>query len=196
MLLQVPQIPMDFQGFSRVEYMTIFIALLYAFAVAEFFSGWSKMIRQRDQLTFSVEHIILSFVFFWLLMINWYALWFRIGHLDKGFIYLIISFLPIMIVYLASVFLFPDFERIKDLKLYYEQKIPIIFICIAIFVLGNLVIEYWLGLLQNNQTTYFRIFNPVLMIIAGIFKVKILRYIVLVLFAVGMIGGTVHFAFL
>src|SRR5688500_8980495 len=102
--------PDQINGFSRVEYLSVFLALLYAFAIAEFLTGWGKMLRQRESITFSTHHLIWTFVFFWGLVLNWYILWLRIVFIDKGFLYFILMLLPIILVFFSTVFLFPDFE--------------------------------------------------------------------------------------
>src|SRR4051812_10813211 len=114
--------PDQVSGFSRVEYLSVFVALLYAFAVAEFFFGWTRMLRNRDSLIFSVDHLVFTGIYFWILLLNWYTLWMRIEFIAKGFVFFVISIIPIMVNFVAAVFIFPDLDKEKNLKEYFDKS--------------------------------------------------------------------------
>jgi hypothetical protein len=188
--------PDQINGFSRVEYLSVFVALLYAFSVAEFFFGWSRMLRNRDSIKFSVDHLIFTGINFWILIINWYTLWPRIEYLNKGFLYFIVTILPVIIIFLTSVFIFPDFDKVKDLKEYFEKHFNTIILFFAAFIISNVVIGLSFGEFPiTEETVIIRIINFTLMIIVAIFDLKRLRRPLLAFLILGLAMGTYKLAF-
>lgn len=136
-------IPDQFNGFSRIEYLSVFVALLYGFVVAEFFLGWGKMFRKREQIIFSFEHIAWTTIFFFVIVLNYYSMWFRVSYLEMGFFYYLLVFVPILIFYFASIYLFPEFddEHELDLKAYFLKSNKGIILLMSIFFTLNVVIS-------------------------------------------------------
>src|SRR4051812_7211747 len=108
-------IPDQFNGFSRIEYLSVFVALLYGFVVAEYFLGWGKMFRKRESIIYSYEHIAWTIIFFLVIVMNYYSMWFRVAYLELGFFYYLLVFIPILIFYFASIYLFPEFDGEHEL---------------------------------------------------------------------------------
>lgn len=136
-------IPNQFNGFSRIEYLSVFVALLYGFVVAEFFLGWSKMFRKREQILFSYEHIAWTTIFFFVIVLNYYTMWFRISYLEMGFFYYLLVFVPILIFYFAAIYLFPEFDGITelDLKSYFIKSNKSIIALMSLYFTLNLIIS-------------------------------------------------------
>ena len=59
-MAEFTSIPYEIHGLTKVDYLTGFVSLLYAFSVSEFFIGWSKMLRNRQSIIFSTDHILFS----------------------------------------------------------------------------------------------------------------------------------------
>ncbi len=186
--------PTQIDGFSRVEYLSVFIALLYAFGVAEFFFGWTRMLRTRDSLKFSVDHIVFTGIYFWILIINWYTLWIRIGYISQGFYYFLLSIVPILVNFLTSVFLFPDFDKVKDLEEYFDKNFNIIIICFASYISLNVFIEIFFGI-AFNETFVIRLVNAGLALIVVFFNLKKFRRPLLAFFIIGILMGSYKLAF-
>ena len=168
--------PEQVSGFSRVEYLSVFITLLYAFGVAEFFFGWTRMLRNRDSITFNFDHIVFTAIYFWILLLNWYTLWMRIEFISKGFIFFTITIIPILVNFLVSVFMFPDFDKVKNLKEYFEKNFNTIIILFAIYISMNVLIELYIEV-YVLETVIMRVINASFMIIIVVFNLKKLRII-------------------
>lgn len=136
-------IPDQFNGFSRIEYLSVFVALLYGFSVAEFFLGWGKMFRKREQIIYSFEHIAWTVIFFFVIVINYYSMWFRVSYLEMGFFYYLLVFVPVLIFYFASIYLFPEFdeEHQLNLQVYFIKSNKGIILLMSIYFALNLVIS-------------------------------------------------------
>lgn len=157
-------------GFARVEYLSVFVALLYAFAVAEYFVGWAKMLRNREEITFCPDHLSFTLIAFWILIINWYTLWSQIKYIDQGFFYFILTLVRIILTYLSSVFLFPDLDKHKDLKIYFDKNFKIITVLSIGFMVSTMAIQVWEEHLTiSNPFVLFRLTNCVLMSIVAYF---------------------------
>lgn len=192
MLLQVAMFPQEYNGFTRTEYLSIFLSLLFAFSVAEVMLGWAKMLKSKKKLIFSSDHLVLTFAFFWVLIINWYTLWARVGALSKGFLYFLVSFLPIIIVYFWSLYLFPDFEEEKDLKKYTNENYRVIFGLWAAFVISNAIISIYLGELDiTNFTVLLRLTGGSCLALVAIFDLRKLLRPVLGLNLLILLAGTI-----
>jgi hypothetical protein len=186
--------PEQVSGFSRVEYLSVFIALLYAFAVAEFFFGWTRMMRNRDTLTFSVDHIAFTIIYFWILLLNWYTLWMRIEYISKGFIFFTISIVPIMVNFMTAVFIFPDFDKVKNLKEYYDNNFNNIIILFAVYISMNVLIELYIGV-YIWETILHRVINAALMLTIALLNLKKLRRPLLAFLILGILMGSIKLAF-
>jgi hypothetical protein len=186
--------PEQISGFSRVEYLSVFVALLYAFGVAEFFFGWTRMLRARDSMKFSVDHIVFTMIYFWILIINWYTLWMRIEFISKGFIFFVMSIVPIMVNFLTAVFLFPDFDKEKDMEAYFDKNFNITIITFAVYISMNVFIELFVGI-EFNETMIIRLINATLGLTVAVFNFKKLRKPLLVFFALGILAGSIKLAY-
>ena len=194
-LLQLKNFPADFNGFTRIEYLSIFLSLLFAFSVAEVLLGWSKMLKSKDKITFSLDHFLMTFALFWVLIINWYMLWGRVGVLGNGFLYFLISFLPIIIIYFWSLYLFPDFDEEKDLQQYVDKNYNIIFFLWASFLSVNVIISLALNEIDITElTVLIRTLGLSSMIIVASFRLKKLRRPVIILNLLILLVGTIHIA--
>jgi hypothetical protein len=188
--------PEQIHGFSRVEYLSVFVSLLYAFSVAEFFSGWSRMLRNRDSLIICPDHLTFTGIYFWILIINWYSLWPRIEFLNEGFLYFVLTLLPIVITYMASVFIFPDFDKIKDLNAYFDKNFNMIIYLATAFIWSNIIIGLFLGEMAFlSKTVIIRIINGSLMLIVAYFNLKKLRRPLLIFLILGLLIGSIQMAF-
>lgn len=152
------------------------------------------MLRNRDTLIFSIDHLVFTGIYFWLLLINWYALWMKIEYLSKGFVFFTISIIPIMVNFLAAVFMFPDFDKVKDLKEYFDKNFNIIIILFAVYISMNVVFELFAGV-YIIETIVQRVVNASLMFIVALFNLKKLRRILMAFLIFGILVGSIKLAF-
>jgi hypothetical protein len=186
--------PEQVSGFSRVEYLSVFVALLYAFAVAEFFFGWTRMLRNRDSLKYSIDHLVFTGIYFWILLINWYTLWMRIEYISRGFVFFVISIIPIMVNFIVAVFIFPDFDKVKDLKEYFDKNFNLIIILFAIYILMNVAIELFIGV-YIAETIIHRVINGTLMLTIALLNLRRLRRPMMAFLFIGLMIGSFKLAF-
>lgn len=182
-------------GYSRIEYLSVFISFLYAFVIAEFFVGWARMVRSRSAMILCLDHLTYSIIFFWILILNWYALWSRMPYLKGGFVYFLVIILPLVIAYLAAVVLFPDLEKEKNLKDYFTSQRKTIFFAIATFTFVNWVIAMALGeILGLSVNSFVRVFISILFaLVAFLDKPQLVRPAAVIV-ALGLLAGTIKMA--
>ena len=189
--------PEQIDGYSRIEYLSVFISFLYAFVISEFFVGWSRMVRSRSSMIFSFDHLVYSMIFFWILILNWYALWGRMPYLKGGFVYFLLTILPLVIAYLASIVLFPDLEKEKDLKVYFSSQMKIIFSAIALFTFINWLIAIGFGEIPlYSVVSLIRVFTTLLLASVAVFNSSKLLKPMAVVIALGLLAGTINIAFI
>ena len=180
----------QFNGFSRIEYLSVFVALLYGFAVAEFFLGWGKMFRKREQIIFSFEHIAWTVIFFFVIVLNYYSMWFRVSYLEMGFFYYLLVFVPVLIFYFASIYLFPEFdgEHELNLKTYFIKSNKGIILLMSIYFSLNFIIS---TAFHENEfvsaVNIMRLLYVVLGITAILYNVLWVRLVLLVYMASALV---------
>ncbi len=119
-------------GFSRIEYLAVFNAIIFGFIVAEFFMGWGNFMRYRSQIKFDFIPIFWSFLTFLVSILIWWGTWTNNKFIGINIFYYYYSLLLPLLLYLVCVFLFPKINetatstKIFDLKCYFEKQVPII----------------------------------------------------------------------
>ena len=119
-------------GFSRVEYLAVFTAIIFGFIVAEFFMGWGNFMRNRSQINFDAIPVIWSFLTFLVSILIWWGTWTNNEFIGKNIFYYYYSLILPLLLYLVCVFLFPKIEHkamskeIFDLKRYFQKQAPIL----------------------------------------------------------------------
>ena len=129
--------PEIINGFSHVEYLTVFNAILFGYVGAEFYLGWGNMIRNRKNLKFYWQHVLWTVLMFTLFIQNWYGVWPRIEYINENVFYFLFSLAPIFIFHIISVILFPDFtkEDNYDMEKYYFENIRILYVLFGGYLL-------------------------------------------------------------
>lgn len=119
-------------GFSRVEYLAVFTAIIFGFIVAEFFMGWGNFMRNRSQIRFDVIPVLWSFLTFLVSILIWWGTWTNNDFIGKNIFYYYYSLVLPLLLYLVCVFLFPKIENremskgIFDLERYFNKQAPIL----------------------------------------------------------------------
>ena len=125
-------LPQEISGFSRVEYLAVFNAIIFGFIVAEFFMGWGNFMRYRAQIRFDFTLIVWSFLTFLLSILIWWGTWTNNEFIGKNIYYYYYSLVLPLLLYLVCVFLFPKIAETRhekdifDLQLYFQKQAPII----------------------------------------------------------------------
>ncbi len=187
--------PQEILGYSQIEYLSVFVSFLYAFIVAEFFTGWARMLRNRHSIVVDAGHLLYSIIFFWILILNWFALWSQMEFLVRGFHYFVLVCMPIVLAYFAAVLMFPDFDKEHDLNSYFLKNFKMISITTSLFILVNLVIALMLGTASlTSVSTIVRIINPTLLLVVGLFDLR--KWIIPVgaIMAIALLAGSLMIA--
>lgn len=99
--------PEQIKGFTHVEYLMVFNAIIFAYVGAEYFLGWGSMIRYRKNYKIYLPHLLWTIFAFLLIIQNWYGIWPRVKYIDLNFFYFFYSLLPILLFHFISVIMFP-----------------------------------------------------------------------------------------
>lgn len=130
------EMPELIKGFSQVEYLTVFNAIIFGFVGAEFYSGWGSMIRNRNHIKNNWQHVLWTLMAFTLYIQNWYGIWPRIEFINVNVFYFLFSLAPIFIFHVISVILFPDFSKAEneDVKKYHFENIRYLYVLFAAYL--------------------------------------------------------------
>jgi len=112
-------------------------------------------------------------------------------------LYFVVTLVPIVITYLASEFKFPDLDKIKDLKIYFDKNYKIITFLTALFMISTMGIQVWEDHIEMlSQFVIFRIINDGFMGVVAVFDFKKLRCAMSGLIAIGLSIASFSLAFI
>ncbi len=133
--------PSEVHGFSFTEYLAVFMGLIFALAVAEFFLTVGHMIRDRHRFNFYWEFYLWLFVLLDLFIVTWYVQWTRMPFLDLGLKYFVLLCMPNLFVFLIVAVFFPSLkgEGPVDVKAHFLSIVKPLFYLLACFI-GSLLL--------------------------------------------------------
>ncbi|WP_338760472.1 hypothetical protein WAF17_13680 [Bernardetia sp. ABR2-2B] len=188
-------LPNEISGFSRIEYLAIFNAIIFGFIVAEFFMGWGNFMRYRSQIKFDFIPIIWSFLTFLVSILIWWGTWTNNEFIGVNIFYYYYSLVLPLLLYLVCVFLFPKINETRyetdifDLECYFKKQAPLIS-----FLYGLLFMAMILNAIIFQENELFHIKNYIkggaaLLAFGGIFiKNRIYYWIITAVMLVLFIG--------
>lgn len=134
------KMPLEIGGFSQVEYLAVFITILFGVVASEFFVGWGNILRNREHNKPYWLHLALTIFTFLTLIQNWYGIWPRTYYINHSFAYFFYSMIPMLIFHLISVALFPSTgtEEKLDYKSFYEKNTQLVYILYAIYFISTI----------------------------------------------------------
>lgn len=127
-LLQVPDI---INGFSRTEYLSVFLGFLYAAVASEFLINWAKFLRMRMHVLKNAEQISWSLLLFCFLLINWYSVWPRMQFVANSFKDFVFTLVPIMLYYFLVVLVFTEEGEVAEQKKNFEKNSRLILLLLC-----------------------------------------------------------------
>ncbi|MFN6944599.1 MAG: hypothetical protein ACK4ND_06605 [Cytophagaceae bacterium] len=137
------KMPQEIQGFSQVEYLMVFIAIIFGYIGAEYFVGWGTMMRKRRAIREYWPHIAWTIFAFLLFIQNWYGIWPRAKYINQSIFYFIYSLFPILLFHLISVVLFPSFrDKTTDMKAYFYTNSRLLFFFFALYFILAIVSSF------------------------------------------------------
>ncbi|MDH5397978.1 MAG: hypothetical protein OEX02_07520 [Cyclobacteriaceae bacterium] len=111
--------------FSKVEYLTIFSAIIYGIVAAEFFYGWGSLFK-RDYKNVSIFYLGWSVLEFAFLIDVWWGSWIRTSKLSGAIGYYMLALTTPVLFYLIAVLTFPgkDSPHKFDVHAYFVERFP------------------------------------------------------------------------
>ena len=188
------KMPKIIEGFTHIEYLTVFMAIIFGYVGAEYFQGWGALIKNRRHLKPYWQHTAWTIFAFLLFIQNWWGVWPRTKLINESIFFFIYALVPIFIFYLISVILFPDFKSkdekyTVDMKTYFYSNtkfffglfaVYFVFTIVSSFVypdIGNVFVQNMIRLLGVGLAVGAAYFN----------QKKIIHYIFLVIAYAAMI---------
>lgn len=128
--------PDEIEGFSQVEYLTVFYTIIFGVIATEYFSGWGSMLRHRKNIKIYAIHLLWSVFAFLTLFQNWYGIWPRVKYINDNILYFIFGLVPLFLFYLMKVVLFPNIKYAieTDFKKHYFKNARVLFILFTIYL--------------------------------------------------------------
>jgi len=131
------------------EFIILFFSFIYTLALTHLLFAWTRMIRHRRELTFSLPHLLWMLVALGNLGANWISLWdFRTGgSLSLGLVG--IGFLFVIMNYFVCALVSPDFEggETYDLARFHECEGPTYIVATLALIVAAIVSNVLAGAL-------------------------------------------------
>ncbi len=110
---------------SQFEYVTIFVSILLALAVAEILAGLGRLIRERDQVRVYWVHVAWMLLAILAVTQSWWAIWNVRTHEFANFFEFLALVVPRLIFVLVAFLLAPPISSGQsfDLREYYFRHI-------------------------------------------------------------------------
>lgn len=192
------KMPDIIEGFSQIEYLLIFNAIVFGAIASEYFSGWGGMLRNRDRIVFSPIQFAWSIFAFMLLVQNWFGIWPRSKYINDGVGYFYLSLIPMIIFYLISVMLFPQMKLSAEpnFKTHYDKNSRIIFMLFGIYLIFTIFGSYIYLDKDKGDVFMQNVIRIVGIVLCGLSayysEKKWIHYIFLILNFIGLILFIIH----
>jgi hypothetical protein len=133
---EMDKMPQIIEGFSQIEYLLVFNAIVFGAIAGEYFGGWGAMLRNREYITFSPIQFTWSIFAFLILVQNWFGIWPRSEYINNGVQYFYFSLIPMLLFYLISVVIFPQMRvnTAVNFQEHYRKNSDILFGLFAIYL--------------------------------------------------------------
>jgi len=177
-LLQNYSYAKSIDGFSSVEYLVVFITIVYGFITSYFFSGWGHMIQNRKKIVFSLEHFSWTVFTFIVLVTNWYASWHKVEYINANIWYFFLSIVPQLCYYFIAVLLFPNHRKGNvNFDNYLKMNRKYIYRCLSIICM----VGYVSGIFYDENTFFdsqnlLRLIGAILVFIGSFVKNQSFHY--------------------
>lgn len=156
---------------TKAEYLVTFNAFIYGYIMSRFFAGWGRLIGNRKNLIFSIEHVLWSVFAFLMLVSLWWYSWIGIKTLDTRSYTFYTSLISPFIMYLISSLYFPETVKneVTDLgkdSRFQRRQSAVLYLILYVFLL----VREYLGPLEGKNSVYFII--GIIVCLIGLFSKK------------------------
>ncbi len=130
----------EVDGFSFVEYITVFITFIYGFVVWRFLEGWGAILDNFKKLNIGYDYLPWTVVGFLLMLDIWWSSWAREAYLSTSILHFFLSLLVPILFYFFSSVIFPIellHRGYRKLNFYYFRNKKVICILLGLILLSN-----------------------------------------------------------
>ena len=129
------------------EFIILFFSFIYVLALTHLLFAWTRIVRYRRKLVFSLPHLLWMLVALANLSANWISLWdFRtdgsltLGTIAAGFLFVILN-------YFVCALVSPDFEagETLDMKRFHECEGPTYISATLILIVAAVIGNFFAG---------------------------------------------------
>ncbi|XOV91729.1 MAG: hypothetical protein ACFHWX_16135 [Bacteroidota bacterium] len=186
--------PNEIFGFNFTEYLSVFVALIFALAVGEFFLSIGSLIRSRNRVTLYWEFILWLLILLHFFIIAWFTGWPRFAYLKLSLFnyFLIIS--PYLVIFAIVAVYFPDISSHKEinLKTHFQSSRKSFFILWAIYLIANFIIDLVMPTLFNSFTIWLEIVYILLLFIAAFYDKIWFRLLLALIMIADMVSALIY----
>jgi len=179
---------------SQFEYITVFLSIVMALAVAELLIGLGRLIRERDHVKIYWVHVGWMILGIIVLTSSWWSIWKVRSHVFASYFEFLSLLLPSLFLVTISLLLSPPIDpgRPSDLREYYFRHIRWIAVLVAVQVafvaLSRVVlgVEGWFApvngirlivagvILSLGFSVNQKLHSAALLIVAGLFSISLI----------------------
>jgi len=170
------KMPESISGYSQIEYLTVFITIIFGVVATEYFNGWRNMLRYRKTIKIYPLHLLWTIFTFLTLIQNWYGIWPRTRFLNHGLFYFFYALVPMLVFHFITVILFPTMKvnHFIDFKQYYLENSKTFFRLYAIYFLFTIISSFIYSDIGNIfLQNALRVLGLTLALLASHFKDKV-----------------------
>ncbi len=123
---------------SQFEYITVFVSILLALAVAELLAGLGRLIRERDHVRVYWVHVAWMLLIILTVTLSWWVIWNLRTHEFTNFLEFLALVVPRLIFVLVAFLLAPPISPAQpfDLRQYYFRHIRWVALLSATAIFG------------------------------------------------------------
>ena len=167
--------------FTQIEYLVIFIAILYGYATSVFFIGWGSLIREFKFKEVHWYHIGWTIFAFILLVDMWWSAWMKTSLVVRNIGYFYASIVQPLILYFLGISLFLVLLDKKDrVRENFKLASPIIFGLFGLLMLSNILVSLIFEESELfNSKNLFRLMGLIFAIIAAFKQTRFVQILVL-----------------
>lgn len=131
-------------GFSFTEYLTIFVGLVFALAVGEFFLSLGNLIRHRKHVKFYWEYALWLVIILDFFLVSWFAGWPRLEYINASLLDYIVITSPYLVANILVAIYFPEIEDEVDLKEHFRHNRKVFFLLLAAYIFLNALMDLFM----------------------------------------------------
>lgn len=187
------QFPNEIFGFNFTEYLTIFLALIFALAMGEFFLSVGYLIRHRNKVRVYWEYVVWLFVILDYFIISWFSGWPRLIYLKLSLLNYFVMVIPYLICFVIVSVYFPEVENDKeiDLKKHFHTNRRIIFLLWALIMVVNELMDIFMPAEFQEFAVTLESAYALMLLIAAYFDKVWYRLLLAFILLADMIGALI-----